>query len=143
MIIRKRRYREDVLTRDAKGKPLTTRARLIADFNDTPESILRLLQGILEEDGFDKIPHVRAKVLVEATVALILHHNVADLAKASGVTQKTLREACVHGWKGTYEVMWAVWYAFGYELGATITPIKPIVKKATRKAKAAVPHGRY
>jgi hypothetical protein len=143
MIIRKRRYRYDVIKRDAKGKPLITRARLIADFNETPEDILKQLQCILVKEAVDNAPHIRPAVLVEATVALILHHNVADLAKASGLTQKTLREACVHGWQGVYEVMWAVWRAFGYDLVAIITPSQPVAKKATRKAKAAIPHGRY
>jgi hypothetical protein len=136
MIIRTRRPRPIVTKRDASGLPLLTVFRPVEDTVETPQDALRWIKLVNEDPEYDKIPAARAHVVVEVTVGLIMHHNLADLAKASGLTQKTLREACVQGWKGTYEVLWAVWRAFGYDFGTAITPLPAPAKKTSKRRKA-------
>jgi DNA-binding phage protein len=128
MIIRTRKPRREVTRLDINGKPMLYRWRLSNDI-DTPKRALEILRLLKLDMDYDIVPHARMQNLTEVTVGLIRHHNLADLAKATGLPQRLLKEACEHGWKGTLEVIWAVWEAFGYDFSAKITPIATVTKK--------------
>jgi DNA-binding phage protein len=135
MIIRPRRIRREVTRRYPNGKPMTTRWYL-SDHIETPQDGLRQLRiasKMAKKDNSEDIYRVRLHVLTEATIGLVRHHNVADLAKATGLTQKQIREASHPKWKVDFDVMYRVWLAFGHRLRIELTPIRPVVKVAKKK----------
>jgi probable addiction module antidote protein len=105
--------------RPRKWRP-KTRALGPSDRIATLEDVLEHLEMVRKDPYYGDIVNADNDAVVDGALGLIKHHNVLDLARATGLSRQCFYNAVQPHWNPTFDVIQRVYGAFGYTLSINI-----------------------